>query len=344
MSSEIIYIDEKSGIPLLGVDFIGIIDRGTNIVEIKPLTLCNLKCKYCFVDAGNYDTNFVVSSDYLKKKLEEVIKMKENYDIEVHIAPYGESLLYPELLKLLKKLWEIKGVKRISMQSNGLLLNKEIIKRLGHLNLTRINVSLNTLNREKASYLSAYESYDIGKLLKNIQILLDSRIQVLLAPVWFPGENDLDIEDIIRYVKEIRSDDYPENKIQLGIQKYLIYKTGRKLKKIRPKSWKYFYYQLAKLEKKYKIKLKLGPNDFGIYKTKNSVALNLKKNDIINLKIISKGRWNRECIGKINDNYGIKLLLNKPITFSPHLLSKEIKAKVIKADNKNNILTAVFPF
>ena len=145
-------------------------------------------------------------------------------------------------------------------------------------------------------------------------------------------------------MKKIRNEGYSEKKIQLGIQKYLIYKTGRKLKKIRPKSWKYFYFQLSKLEKKYNVKLKLGPHDFGIYKTENSLTLNLRKSEIINLKIVSKGRWSRECIGKINDNYGIKLLLNKSIEFSPHLLSKEIKAKIIKADTKNNILTAVFPF
>ena len=287
MSSETVYIDETSGIPLFGVDFIGIIDRGTNIVEIKPLTLCNLKCKYCFVSAGDYETNFIVSSEYLIKNLEYVIKIKGNSDIEIHIAPYGESLLYPELFNLLEKLWEIKGIERVSMQTNGLLLNEEIIKHLEVLNLTRINISLNSLNQKKASYLSACKNYDMNKLLKNIQLLLDSNIQVLLAPVWFPGENDQDIEDIIKYVKKIRNEGYSEKKIQLGIQKYLIYKTGRKLKKIRPKSWKYFYFQLSKLEKKYNVKLKLGPHDFGIYKTENSLTLNLRKSEIINLKIVS---------------------------------------------------------
>jgi uncharacterized Fe-S cluster-containing radical SAM superfamily enzyme len=42
----------------------------------------------------------------------------------------------------------------------------------------------------------------------------------------------------------------------------LIYKTGRKIRKIRPRTWNYFYKQLTKLEKLYQIKLKLGPNDF----------------------------------------------------------------------------------
>ena len=37
MTTTVKYLDKKSGIPLYGVDFIGVIDRGTNIIELKPL-------------------------------------------------------------------------------------------------------------------------------------------------------------------------------------------------------------------------------------------------------------------------------------------------------------------
>ncbi len=343
MNEDIKYIENKSEIPIMGVDFLGVIDRGTNIIELKPLTLCNLRCKYCFVSSGDYNTNFVVNSDYLVEKVKEIAKLKGNYDLEIHLAPYGEILLYKELFKLLNNLSEIEGVSTISMQSNGLLLSTEIIEKLKKNHLTRINISLNSLKEVTDCYLCNCAHYDVNKLLKNIYTLLNCNIQVLIAPVWFPGENEKDIEEIIELVLKLRGEGYSKQQIQIGIQKYLIYKTGRTLKKIKPKSWDYFYLQLSKLEKKYNIKLKLGPRDFGIHKRACVSTLDLKKDDLVKIKIVSRGRWTNECIGKINDNLGIKILLKKPIVFSEKLIGKVIVAKLIKANYRDNIITALIP-
>jgi len=290
MSNEIIHINKDLRIPLFGVDFIGIIDRGTNIIELKCNTKCNLKCKYCFVKSGDYETDFIVNTEYLLSQVENVVKIKGNYNIEIHIAPYGETLLYPSIFELISNLWKIKGIETISMQTNGLLLTKHVIKKLEAVNLTRINLSLNSLNEDLASYLCKTTSYNMNKLLENIKLILDSNINLLIAPVWFPRKNDKDIEQIIKFIVKLRKNGYSEKQIQIGIQKYLIYKTGRKLSRVRPKTWNYFYKQLSRLEKLYHIKLKLGPKDFGIHKRKSVSTLNLKKNDMIRVKIVSKGR------------------------------------------------------
>lgn len=343
MTASVIKVNKKSNIPLYGVDFLGIIDRGTNIIELKPITTCNLKCKYCFVSSGDFENNFVVDSSYLIEKVKDLVEIKGKRSIEIHIAPYGESLLYNDIFALIQSLWKIQGIEIISMQSNGLLLTPEIIKKLDEVNLTRINISLNTLSDNLANYLCNSKNYDVNALLQNINLLLKSKIDVLIAPVWFPGVNDKDIEDIIEFVVEHRSNGYSDKKIQLGIQKYLMYKTGRKLKKIRPKTWKYFYTQLSRLEKKYHVKLKLGPNDFGIHKRDMIVKKRLRKGDLLKIEIKSKGRWKNECIGKIDDINGIKVLIRKPISFSEELIGKKIEVKIIKANYRDNIITATFP-
>ena len=230
-------------------------------------------------------------------------------------------------------------------------MNKKPIKALiFDLDGTLIKFQINSMKaRRKAIKVLINNGIPKEKLskdvsvLENIQILLDSNVDLLIAPVWFSGKNDKDIIDIIEFIVDLRNKGYSEKQIQIGIQNYLIYKTGRKLKKVGPKTWDYFYKRLTRLEKEYKIKLKLGPKDFGIHKRNGIDTLNLKKNDVINLKVVSKGRWNRECIGKIDKEIGIKILLNKPL-ISNYLVGKEIKAKIIKANYKDNILTAVYPF
>ncbi|TFF98481.1 MAG: radical SAM protein [Promethearchaeota archaeon] len=340
--SKILYSDVDSEIPLYGLDFLGIIDRGTNIIELKPITLCNLKCRYCFVNAGNYENNFIIRKSYLIDYVKHLIEIKGAYDLEIHLAPYGEIFLYPQLRALLEHIKNLEGVNTISLQTNGLLLNPKVIQMLEEVGVTRVNISLNTFNKSLAEYLTQCTNYEIENLLENIQLLLDSKVNVLLAPVWFPGENDEDIEDIIQFVVDLRDQGYSKKDIQLGIQKYLIYKTGRKLKKIRPKTWGYFYQQLSDLEKKYDVKLKLGPDDFGIH-PRPLYRLNLHEGDKIPVTVVSKGRWNNECIGKINEKFGCKILLNSPIQFTPNLLGKEIDVRILKAKNTENLITTFFP-
>ena len=82
MHQDLVYVDSESSIPLYGIDFLGIIDRGTNIIEIKPLTICNLKCRYCFVSAGDYSTNFIVNSNYIVENAAEHNAVKELFIVD----------------------------------------------------------------------------------------------------------------------------------------------------------------------------------------------------------------------------------------------------------------------
>ncbi|TFF99117.1 MAG: radical SAM protein, partial [Promethearchaeota archaeon] len=282
-------------------------------------------------------------SQYFINGVKKLIEFKGAYDIEIHLAPYGEIFLYKDLYTLIEKLWELSGVEVISIQTNGLLLTPSIIENLEKVNITRLNISLNTLNESLAQYLSNCKYYDLEKLINNIHLLLETEIDVLIAPVWFPGENDEDIEEIIKFVVDLRNKGYSNVDIQIGIQKYLIYRTGRKLKKIRPKTWGYFYKQLSNLEKKYDIKLKLGPRDFNIH-DRALFSLDIKEGDIISVVIKSPGRWKNECIGVIDNASACKILLNKPIEYSDKLLGQTLNVKVLKSTNYDSIITAYFPY
>lgn len=65
---ELIYVTKESGIPLIGHTAFGLIDRGTNLIQVRPVSGCNLNCIFCSVDEGHSKTrraDFIVDTDYL---------------------------------------------------------------------------------------------------------------------------------------------------------------------------------------------------------------------------------------------------------------------------------------
>ncbi|MBD3350421.1 MAG: radical SAM protein [Candidatus Lokiarchaeota archaeon] len=334
VSNLIINVNEKSNIPLFGLDFIGILDRGTNLLEVKPITLCNLRCKYCFVHAGDYINNFILKEKYIISWLKYALKYKSTKDIEIHIAPYGEFFLYDEYLRLIRDLKKIPQVKVISIQTNGTLLDKKKIMDLEKVGLTRLNISFNSLDQSIAQYLSDDPNYSVEKMLNIFEMVLKSSIDLLIAPIWFFGVNDNEIIKIIQLAKEYQRKGHSGDKFRLGIQNYLIYKTGRKLRKIRQRDFGYFYKRLADLEKKYNLKLKLGPKDFNIHPA-HPITPPVERDEKIKVQIVSKGRTAKEWIGRFNEKWAVKVLSKISLK-----VGATVHANVIKRKTDENLITA----
>ncbi len=332
-----IKVDADSNIPLFGLDFLGVLDRGTNVLEVKLSTVCNLRCKYCFVSSGDYETNFEADPDYALEWIKRAIEIKNGTEIEIHIACYGESLLYPSLIDLIKKLKEINEISTISVQTNGLLLNREFVEKLDKAGCTRLNISLNSLDEMQCSELCGVEKYNLSHLLKMFDLVLESNMELLIAPVWFFGVNDQGIEDIIQLIKKYEEKGYKWPKIRLGIQNYLTYKTGRKIKKAIPREFSYFYKRLKDYEKKYGVKLKLGPNDFNIKKM-TAITPPIKENDTVYAIIRRQGRYSDEFIGVVEESpdWAIKILSKKQLKEGDR-----VQALIIRGNLMGNLITGL---
>ena len=126
------------------------------------------------------------------------------------------------------------------------------------------------------------------RVLEIAKEIAESKIDLLIAPVWVPGYNDDDIQKIIEFALEIGAGKrYPP----LGIQKYIPYKFGRRLKKAM--SFKEFYKKLEELEREYGVKLILRPEDFGMYKCEK-YPHPIKKGDVFKARIVADGRMHGE--------------------------------------------------
>jgi hypothetical protein len=280
----------KGFIPLQGSLYFGIIDRNTNIIEIRPITGCNLNCIFCSVDLCRRQRDFVVSADYLIEEAEKLAKLKREKikEIEVHINAQGEPLLYAPLAELIKGLKKIKGVKTISIDTNGSLLTEKKVDELVSAGLTRFNISLNAFSSETYRKIAGvpYPFDDVKKTCKYIA----KKCDVLLAPVWLNGVNDKDIEEIIKFALELKNLRPKQSVPFIGIQNFLEYAHGKKV--VKEKSWDDFFDYLKGLEEKYKIKLKLEREDFGIVQAKSEKTF--KKDEIVNAEVICDGMFKNE--------------------------------------------------
>src|SRR3989338_11495409 len=142
------YIHRNSGIPLFGTNYFGLVDRGTNIIEVKPMTGCNLSCIYCSVDEGvnsRRKVDYLVEAAYLIQEFRELVDMKNIDGIEAHIGGQTDPSLYRQLPELVRGLVAVPHVKVVSIDTNGWVLSKQRIEELADAGLTRINLSLNAV-------------------------------------------------------------------------------------------------------------------------------------------------------------------------------------------------------
>ncbi len=312
-----IYVHKHSGIPLIGSNEFGIIDRGTNTIEVKPLTTCNIDCIFCSVDHTKRTSDIVVEADYLIEELKKVIRIKKN-PVNIHIGSQGDPSLYGDLIRLVKEIRAIKQVNAISMVTNGIIINKKMAQDLIDSGMTHFHISLHSTNEKKADML-ANAPYPVKKVMSLCRFIV-KKARLLIVPVYLPGLNDEDIEDVIKFAKEINA--------ELGIQNFLEYKFGKK--PVKGISMDKFFSKVKEWESKFEIDLTNLDTDLE-FKEDTKIEKPFKKGDVISVEIKAKSRLKHSVISVSKDRVVTVINCDKN--------SGSIKVKIIR--DKHNIFTAV---
>ncbi len=298
---KLVRIPKDAEVPLIGLVQIGIIDRGTNTLQIRPTTVCNLSCPFCSTDAGpnsNYRIcEYVVEPWYLVEWLKEVVKVKK-CKVHAFVDSVGEPFTHPKLLDLLQQIKEIKEVATLAVETNGTFLTREKLRELEEVGVDRINVSVHALNQEKARELAGCESYDLSRVVEAVEFAWkDTCLEAIVTPVWIPGVNDDEIPKIIEWAKRnCTNRKWP----CLGIQKYEVHKFGRKMPGVKPLTWRVFYKKLGEWEREFSVKLKLSPADFQTRKVR-SVPQVFRLGEKVRVTLACEGWMEGEAIGVARD-------------------------------------------
>ena len=296
-----VYIHQSSKIPLMGTNYFGLIDRGTNIIEVKPITSCNISCVFCSVDEGpksRRKADFVVEKDYLVSEFRSLVEFKtssfsKGIEIDAHINAQGEPTLYADMVELVKDIMSVKFVKRSSIDTNGTLLSKQFVDELASAGLTRINLSLNAMEQEKAQRLAGHP-YNLQKVLE-IARYIPTKMDLIIAPVFVPGFNDDEIPKLAKFAEEIGAG---KNCPPIGVQNLLNYRFGRNPVDSMPMDD--FYKKMKDIEHNHQIKLVFGKGDFGVQELPE-LPKPFRRGQMIEAEIVLPGRIGSEMIASAKE-------------------------------------------
>lgn len=318
----LISITKSTGIPLIGCIAFGIIDRGTNLIQVRPTTVCNLNCCFCSTAAGStslmHDVDYIIEADYLIEWINLVLEHKGQ--VQVLIDSVGEPTIYPELISFVKKLRSMTKVEKVILETNGTLLTQKKVFELKKAGLDQINLSLHSLDEKLARQLAG-GPYSLKHVLRAIEYILENKLDLFLTPVWLPGFNDKEIIKLIGLAKD--------KNLKLAIQKYEAHKYGRKMH-VKKQTWYIFYKQLKAWESEYSIKLVYTSKDLGIEKTKH-IPIILKKGERVSATIACSG-WQK--------NQMLAVTKNRCISINNCNKKPGDRANIRIIENKNNIYIA----
>ncbi len=313
--------------PAFGYIAFGVIDRGTNVLQVRPTTICPLNCIFCSVDAGPFSKHrwaeYIVDKHVIIKGVKEAIRYKGS-GIEVLIDTMGDPLTYPYLVELIHELKRIPGVSSVALETHGALMSYKYVDKLEKGGLDRINLSIETLDRCKARILQGVNWFDV-KTVINISeyVAKNTKIDLHITPLWIPGVNDKDVIDVVRWAIKIGAGKrWPP----VTIQKYNVHRFGRKVRGVRPLSWREYWSRIEDLERTLGIKLRWSMDEWGM-KYMKRIPIVYDIGSLIEVNIAGRGIFRGEYIGIDDRRHRIITIIGKHVQRSKRALVEIIKNK-----------------
>ena len=139
-------------------------NRKINYLRLSVTDRCNLRCRYCMPEHG---IKMLQHKDILTfEEIYDFVRIGVDMGIDKVRVTGGDPLVRKNIEELIYMLAKIDRIKDLAMTTNGILLGK-YAKILADAGLHRINISLDTIDPDKYSYIT--RGGDIRKVLKGIE-------------------------------------------------------------------------------------------------------------------------------------------------------------------------------
>ena len=126
-------------------------NREVDYLRISVTDLCNLRCVYCMPEKGveKFSHDQIISPEKIKEIVEACVKL----GIKKVRLTGGEPLTRHGLIQIIRFIKEVNGIEEICLTTNGIGL-KEKAKKLKEAGVDRLNISLDTLDEKKYSFIT----------------------------------------------------------------------------------------------------------------------------------------------------------------------------------------------
>lgn len=173
-------------------------NRRINYLRISVTDRCNLRCTYCMPAEGILQLKHedVLSFD----EIVEVVKHGVSQGINKIRITGGEPLVRKGIVDLIDMIWQVEGVKDLSMTTNAVLLDRfaEDLKRVG---LQRLNISLDTIDPKKYSEIT--RGGDIQEVFKGVEVAKKvGLLPIKINCVIWESSKEKDAQSVSKYCKD----------------------------------------------------------------------------------------------------------------------------------------------
>jgi len=171
--------------------------RPINYLRISVTDRCNLRCLYCMPETG---MRFLPKKEILTfEEVERLASILAELGITKIRITGGEPFVRTDLMHLIRSISEIDGIEEIHLTTNGILTPK-FIPELEEIGIAGINLSLDTLDRQRFSGITRQDKFDT--VLETFHLALDYRIPLKINTVVMDGLNIPDIPLLANLPKE----------------------------------------------------------------------------------------------------------------------------------------------
>lgn len=173
--------------------------RTITYLRVSVTDRCNYRCTYCM--PGHHFQLKPYAEILRYEEIEQIVKAAAELGISKVRLTGGEPLVKKRITTLVEKLAQINGLEEITMTTNGSLLTSAMAHDLKRAGLSRINISLDTLDSDRFTTLT--RGGRIGDVLAGIEAARQAGLDpIKINMVVFPETGSGEIAGMRRFCEQ----------------------------------------------------------------------------------------------------------------------------------------------